>query len=79
MSENEHINVHKTTADIVYNLIIETLQNEVYRNNKSTDISDLGNEFGISLGKAIPNITEDQINDFMVGLRHGISLTNGTH
>ncbi len=43
------------------------------------DISDLGNEVGCELGKIIENMNPEQIEDFITGLRHGISLTNGTH
>lgn len=40
------------------------------------DYSDIGNEIGIVLGK---KITEEQFDDFITGLRHGISLSDGTH
>jgi hypothetical protein len=43
------------------------------------DISDVGNEIGYALGKVLENMREDEIKTFIVGLRHGISLTNGTH
>ena len=43
------------------------------------DIADFGNEVGYALGNVITNMTESQISDFISGLRHGISLTNGTH
>lgn len=43
------------------------------------DLSDLGNEVGIELGGLIQNMNPEQINDFIRGLEHGISLTNGTH
>jgi len=39
------------------------------------DESDIGNEIGIVVGK----LTPDEIDNFMHGLRHGISLSNGTH
>ena len=39
------------------------------------DISDIGNEIGIVIGK----YTEDDVKDFKFGLEHGISLSNGTH
>jgi len=41
------------------------------------DLSDIGNEIGIVLGKYLT--TDDEFNDFIHGLKHGISLTNGTH
>lgn len=42
------------------------------------DESDLGNEIGYSIGKVI-NFTEEDTESFIHGIRHGISLTNGTH
>ena len=39
----------------------------------SGDLSDLGNEIGIVIGN------EKNINEFISGLKHGISLSNGTH
>ena len=41
------------------------------------DMSDVGNEIGIVLGNYITN--EQEFKDFVTGLRHGISLTNGEH
>ena len=43
------------------------------------DLSDFGNEIGISLGHTYPNMNASEIEEFIIGLRHGISLTNGTH
>ena len=43
------------------------------------DISDCGNEIGSIVGKNYPNLSEEEISDFIHGIRHGISLTNGTH
>jgi hypothetical protein len=40
------------------------------------DYSDIGNEVGIVLGKTM---TKDELDDFLAGLRHGISLSDGTH
>jgi hypothetical protein len=39
------------------------------------DISDVGNEIGIVIGK----YNKEDIKSFMFGLNHGISLSNGTH
>ncbi|MFA5207276.1 MAG: hypothetical protein WC428_01205 [Candidatus Paceibacterota bacterium] len=41
------------------------------------DISDIGNEIGIIIGKYIDK--ENTVEDFIRGLKHGISLTDGTH
>ena len=43
------------------------------------DLSDLGNEVGYALGNILKNMNETEISDFITGLKHGISLTNGTH
>jgi hypothetical protein len=56
--------------------VSEQLQNVQYDNG---DRSDLGNEIGISVGKGVENMTENEISIFISGIRHGISLTNGTH
>jgi hypothetical protein len=52
--------------------IIEQLTSMRYQH---FDESDIGNEVGIVLGK----LTPDEIDNFMSGLRHGISLSDGTH
>ena len=43
------------------------------------DLSDCGNEIGYTVGRKYKNMTEGEIEDFITGIRHGISLTNGTH
>lgn len=43
------------------------------------DISDLGNELGIIIGYRYKNLTNDEIEILIHGIRHGISLINGTH
>lgn len=47
--------------------------------NYNGDMSDFGNEVGYALGTVIEEMTPKQINEFISGLKHGISLTNGTH
>ena len=54
--------------------ISESLSKVPYENG---DMSDVGNEIGIVLGNYITN--EQEFKDFVTGLRHGISLTNGEH
>ena len=39
------------------------------------DISDLGNELGQVIGRQYPKMTDIEINELMMGIRHGISLT----
>ncbi len=45
----------------------------------NADLSDLGNEIGFILGDIIPNLNGDNIENFVTGFKHGVSLTNGTH
>jgi hypothetical protein len=54
--------------------ISESLSKVSYENG---DLSDVGNEVGIAIGNYIT--TEQDFKDFVSGLRHGISLTNGEH
>jgi len=46
-------------------------------NYEHGDVSDVGNEIGIVLGEF--TTTESELQDFITGIRHGMSLTNGTH
>ena len=41
------------------------------------DLSDIGNEVGIAIAKYIDG--DNTIEDFISGLRHGVSLVDGTH
>jgi len=41
------------------------------------DLSDIGNEIGIVIAKYFDEENTDK--DFIHGLKHGISLTDGTH
>ncbi len=52
---------------------IKTQLDEV--NYDNGDMSDIGNEIGLVLGEFIT--TESELQDFIHGIRHGISLTNG--
>lgn len=60
----------------VFEQLCQTFSEIKYDNG---DISDVGNEVGFALGKALADLKEDEIKDFILGLKHGISLTNGTH
>ena len=54
----------------------EHLSNLKYDNG---DLSDIGNEIGFSLGTLLKDMTKEEINCFIMGFKHGVSLTNGTH
>ena len=43
------------------------------------DISDIGNEIGWALGQIFPSMNDEDVSVFMIGFKHGVSLTNGTH
>ncbi len=60
----------------VFEQLCQTFSEIEYDNG---DISDVGNEVGFALGKALVDLKENEIKDFILGLKHGISLTNGTH
>lgn len=53
------------------------MQLSIASNNYEGDISDIGNEIGIVIGKYLDK--DNTIEDFIHGVRHGVSLTNGTH
>lgn len=58
--------------------VIEKLRTDLSEIKYSKgDIGDIGNEIGFSIGLELDS--EDKINDFIRGLRHGISLVDGTH
>jgi hypothetical protein len=61
------------------NYIANSLKESVNRMKYVGDLSDLGNEIGITVGYAYKNMTEEEISDLISGIRHGVSLTNGTH
>jgi hypothetical protein len=56
--------------------IISQLENEIYNG----DLSDLGNSIGQIIGKFIDENKQGyEKNSFLEGIKHGISLSNGTH
>lgn len=62
----------------INNAIIEQLKNANNTYPKDiADLSDIGNEIGIIIAQYFTE--EDTKQDFISGLNHGISLTDGTH
>jgi len=57
----------------INNEIISQLKSVTYNG----DLADIGNEIGIIIAKYFDK--DNTINDFLNGLKHGISLTDGTH
>ena len=62
-----------TPQDITHELI-EHLQKS--RIPQGFDLGDLGNEIGILVGKYTQG---DDLDSFIAGIKHGVSLTKGTH
>jgi len=65
---------------LVKNLVEETGTLLVSRSediNYYGDIIDFGNEVGIVVGQFFKS--KEDIEDFITGLRHGVSLVDGTH
>ena len=63
---------------IITEELSEHLRNNVKYNN--IDLSDIGNEIGFIIGKHIDsNKIGFELDDFIRGLKHGISIANGTH
>jgi hypothetical protein len=60
----------------IKNQLIKRLQNIRYEEG---DLSDIGNEIGIILGDYMDESDGFKFDDFISGLKHGISLTQGTH
>ena len=60
--------------DKIVEEVILQLANMEYHDG---DISDLGNEIGIAIGTQLDK--DNTIEDFIMGVRHGVSLVDGTH
>jgi hypothetical protein len=56
--------------------LIEQLQKPM---KPGCDLSDLGNEIGIAIGKHTSDQTGYELQSFISGIKHGISLAKGTH
>lgn len=60
--------------DKVVSEVILQLANIEYEDG---DIGDVGNEIGIAIGKCLDK--DNTIEDFIRGVKHGVSLVDGTH
>lgn len=69
----------KGTMQEVLQKVATELNNRKIPSNYVGDISDLGNEIAYAVGNVVTNMTERETEDFIHGIRHGISLTNETH
>ena len=61
----------------IKNEIVQQLDSADY--NYEGDLSDIGNEIGLVIGKHISKDLGYDADDFIRGLKHGISLIDGTH
>ena len=69
----------KHPKDIVDD-VVESLNHNTDKLNVKCDLSDIGNEIGIAIGKYIdPNKLGYELESFIAGIKHGISLVDGTH
>lgn len=59
--------------------ILQEFDNHKHDIDYVGDVSDLGNEVGFIVGRVYNKMTQEEIEDFITGFRHGVSLTNGTH
>ncbi len=59
--------------------VANSLKESAHRMSYVGDLSDLGNEIGLAVGAAFKEMTEEEVRDFVIGFRHGVSLTNNTH
>jgi hypothetical protein len=56
---------------------LESIKNSAPINHG--DLSDLGNEIGIIIGQYTNDEMGYENDDFVSGVRHGISISDGTH
>jgi len=63
-----------------FNKVIQRLIIQLEMISYKGDLSDIGNEIGVVIGKHIEkNKMGCELEDFMHGIKHGISLVDGTH
>ena len=60
-----------------FNIVKSELREQLNKINYKGDLSDIGNEIGIIIAKHFDE--DNTVEDFIHGLKHGISLTDGTH
>lgn len=63
--------------DFKFNIVKFELIEQLNKIKYKGDLSDIGNEIGIIIAKHFDE--DNTVEDFIHGLKHGISLTDGTH
>ena len=62
----------------IYKSLVKGLDKKKENMKYIGDISDLGNEIGIIIGELYPNMNETEINELIMGLKHGILVTSSS-
>jgi hypothetical protein len=60
-----------------FNKVVEEIILRLSNIEYKGDLSDIGNEIGIAVGECLDK--DNTIEDFIHGLKHGVSLIDGTH
>jgi len=60
-----------------FNIARTEIRDQLDKINYHGDLSDIGNEIGIVIAKYFDE--DNSIEDFIMGVKHGVSLTDGTH
>jgi hypothetical protein len=77
---SEHSDDAKPSQESNFKELLTIVSSKLKIVNYTTgDLSDLGNEIGITVGTHIKEMTASEISQFISGFRHGVSLTNNTH
>jgi hypothetical protein len=58
------------------NYLANSLKESSSRMEYFGDLSDLGNEIGIVIGRLFSKMNDEEINALIHGIKHGISLSN---
>jgi len=59
--------------------ILNELSDELQKVDYVGDLGDVGNEIGIIIGKHISDEMGYELDDFISGVKHGVSLVDETH
>jgi hypothetical protein len=62
----------------IYKSLVKGLDKKKENMKYIGDISDLGNEIGIIIGELYPNMNETEINELIMGLKHGILVASSS-
>jgi len=60
-----------------FDTVKDEIREQLDKINYHGDLSDIGNEIGIVIAKYFDE--ENNLQDFIMGVKHGVSLTDGTH